>query len=269
MGGYWDQVTPFVIPKADAFRAPPPPNWSDPKYLDQAKRLGGDPNAQGPMRFPTKTDRMDGETFTGIFWGYDGTPGLCAPPRLYNEVVVQIALARGVADVDDMAQLLALVNVAMADAGISAWEAKYHYRIQRPITAIRSTDPKWTPLGAPVSNGVATNFTPPFPAYPSGHATFGGAVFQILRNYFKLPDGTDSSFTFVSDEFNGENYAPGQTQPRPRLPMSFASFKDAEYENVQSRIYLGIHWQFDADEGILQGHRVADHVFANAFQRVK
>src|SRR5260370_28459716 len=54
LGGYWDQVTPFVIPKADAFRAPPPPNWSDPKYLDQAKRLGRDPNAQDPMRFPTK-----------------------------------------------------------------------------------------------------------------------------------------------------------------------------------------------------------------------
>jgi hypothetical protein len=172
-----------------------------------------------------------------------------------------------------MAQLLALLNVAMADAGISVWEAKFHYRIPRPITAIRSDatkpDPQWTPLGAPVSNGIMTNLTPPFPAYPSGHATFGGAVFQILHEYFKTTDTTDTSFTFISDEFNGENYAPGQSQPRPRLPMSFASFTEAEYQNAQSRIFLGIHWQFDADAGIAQGNNVGKYVFANSFQRVK
>jgi hypothetical protein len=101
LGGYWGQVTPFVIQKADAFRAPPPPKPGDPTYVtayNDVKRLGGDPKASGSMRFPTKTDRRDGETFVGIFWAYDGTPGLCAPPRLYNEIAVQVALARGVGD---------------------------------------------------------------------------------------------------------------------------------------------------------------------------
>ncbi len=270
LGGYWSQVTPFVLAKADMYRAPPPPKKTDPAYkkaFEDVRRLGGDPSPNGPMRFPTPTDRRDGETFVGVFWAYDGTPSLCAPPRLYNEVVEQIALARGVIDLDEMARLLALVNTAMADAGISAWDAKYAHRIPRPITTIRETDPKWTPLGAPVSNSTATNFTPPFPAYPSRHATFGGAVFEILRLYFQVTSATDTSFTFISDEYNGENYAPGQTKPRPRLPVSFASFTDAEYQNAQSRIFLGIHWQYDADAGIIQGRQVAQDVFKNAFQR--
>jgi hypothetical protein len=278
LGGYWSEVTPFVMKEAKQFRAPPPPKLSDPvfsvAYADVA-HLGGDPKATAPG-LPTATDRRDGETFVGQFWAYDGTPSLCAPPRLYNQVAVQVALARNVLAVDDMARLLALVNVAMADAGISAWEAKYEYRVQRPVTLIRSTDtakpstlktdPNWTPLGAPVTNGMTHNFTPPFPAYPSGHAVFGGAVFEVLRGFFGVTEATDTAFTLVSDEYNGENYAPGQLMPRDRLPMSFASFADAEYQNARSRIYLGIHWQNDADEGIKQGNKVGRLVIDTAFK---
>ena len=121
-------------------------------------------------------------------------------------------------DVVELARLLALVNVAMADAGIAIWESKYHYEYWRPVTGIREADagtgpsgqgdrnpatlgdPIYSPLGAPASNLNGPNFTPPFPAYPSGHAGFGGALFQILRRFY----GTDNiPFTFVSDEFNG------------------------------------------------------------------
>lgn len=281
LGGYWSEVTPFVMKKADQFRAPPPPALNDQAFAlayNDVARVGGDPKAATPGT-ATPTERRDGETFVGQFWAYDGTPSLCAPPRLYNQLVVQVALARGVSSVDDMARLLALVNTAMADAGISAWEAKYFYRVQRPVTLIRSamssksaslkTDPNWTPLGAPVTNGASRNFTPPFPAYPSGHAVFGGAVFEVLRNFFDVKSDTDTAFTLVSDEYNGENYAPGQLVPRDRLPMSFASFTDAEYQNGRSRIYLGIHWQGDADEGIKQGNNVGHNVFANAFRPAK
>jgi hypothetical protein len=222
--------------------------------------------------------RSEEQTFTGLFWAYDGTPSLCAPTRLYNQITVHIAEQQG-SDIVQLARLLALANVAMADAGIAIWESKYFYEYWRPVTGIREadagtgptgagdgnsatvSDPTFTPLGAPASNLSGPNFTPPFPAYPSGHAGFGGALFQILRTFY----GTDKiAFTFISDELNGVTHD-NQGRVRPLRPRSFASLSEAEEENGQSRIYLGIHWAFDKSQGIAQGRRVADHVFRNAF----
>ena len=123
-------------------------------------------------------------------------------------------------------------------------------------------DPTYSPLGAPASNLNGPNFTPPFPSYPSGHAGFGGALFQTLRNFY----GTDKiAFTFVSDEFNGITRR-NNGAVRPLIPRSFSSLSQAEEENGQSRIYLGIHWAFDKTEGINLGRKVANQVFASAFQ---
>ena len=165
------------------------------------------------------------------------------------------------------------------EAGLAAWESKYHFDIWRPITGIRESDagsgptglgdgnsmtagdPHFSPLGAPASNLMGPNFTPPFPAYPSGHATFGGALFQTLRRFY----GTDDiAFTFVSDEFNGITRG-NDGVVRPLMPRSFSSLSQAEEENGQSRIYLGIHWSFDKTEGIAQGRRVGDYVFDHTF----
>jgi hypothetical protein len=123
-------------------------------------------------------------------------------------------------------------------------------------------DPAFTPFGAPASNLNGPNFTPPFPSYPSGHAGFGGALFQMLRRYYK----TDNiPFTFVSDEFNGVTKG-NDGNVRPIIERRFATLSEAEEENGQSRIYLGIHWSFDKTEGIYQGRRVADYVFENGFR---
>jgi hypothetical protein len=121
----------------------------------------------------------------------------------------------------------------------------------------------FTPLGAPASNlSGGVDFTPPFPSYPSGHAGFGGALFETLRLFY----GTDDvSFTIVSDEWNGTTVdADGNV--RPLIPRHFDSFSEAEEENGQSRIYLGIHWAFDKTEGIAQGRNVADFVFTHALR---
>jgi hypothetical protein len=239
--------------------------------FNEVKRVGGD-------GIVTPTRRTREQTEIGTFWAYDGTPSLCAPPRLYNQITVQIAASRGTPLVE-LARLLALVNVAMADTATAVWDSKYYYEFWRPVTGIRESDPgtgptglgdgnpatlgdpTFTPLGAPASNLAGPNFTPPFPAYPSGHAGFGGALFQTLRNFY----GTDRiAFTFVSDELNGVTLD-HDGNVRPLVPRSFSSLSEAEEENGQSRIYLGIHWEFDKTEGIAQGRRVADYVFHNAF----
>jgi hypothetical protein len=180
----------------------------------------------------------------------------------------------------ELTRLLALINVSMADAAIAIWESKYYYQYWRPVTGIRESDigtgpsglgdgnaattgdPTFMPLGAPASNLSGPNFTPPFPSYPSGHGGFGGALFQTLRNFYGRDD---IAFTFVSDEFNGTT-VDNQGNVRPLKPRHFSSFSQAEEENGQSRIYLGIHWAFDKTAAIAEGRQVANYVFSHAFK---
>lgn len=274
LGAYWGNVKPFVMQSTTQFRAPAPPAMTSAAYavaFNEVKRLGGDGAT-------TPTERTDEQTSVGIFWAYDGTPSLCAPPRLYNQVAVTIADQMRT-DFLDLTRLLALINVAMADSGIAIWESKFHYQLWRPVTGIRESDrgtgpsglgdgnratvgdPTFVPLGAPASNLTGPDFTPPFPTYPSGHAGFGGALFEVLRQFY----GTDNiAFTFVSDEYNGVTVG-ADGVVRPRKPRRFTSLSQAEEENGQSRIYLGIHWSFDKTQGIAQGRRVARYVVRNAF----
>lgn len=275
LGARWSEVTPFVLSSAAQFRIPPPPALDSIDYAvayNEAKAYGGD-------GFVTPTIRTAVQTQVGTYWAYDGTPSLCAPPRLYNQIAMHIA-AQMHTDTVDLARLLALVNIAMADAGIASWDSKFYYNFWRPVTAIRESDPgsgpsglgdgnaltqadpSFIPLGAPASNLTGPNFTPSFPAYPSGHATFGAALFETLRRFYGRDD---IAFTFVSDELNGVT-RDHDGNVRPLVPRSFSSLSQAEEENGQSRIYLGIHWAFDKTEGIALGRKVADEVFDHAFQ---
>ena len=277
LGVHSGEVTPFVLTAPNQFRVPLPPELDSPQYTaayNEVKQLGGD-------GIVTPTIRTPDQTIAGIYWAYDGTPSLCAPPRLYNQIAMQIADQMGT-NMIQTARLLALVNTAMADAGIAIWESKYYYQFWRPVTGIRESDQgtgptgagdgnpdtvgdvTFSPLGAPASNLSAKNFTPPFPAYPSGHAGFGGALFETLRDFFGRDD---IAFTFISDELNGST-RDHSGNVRPLVPRTFNSLSQAEEENGQSRIYLGIHWSFDKTEGIKQGRKVADYVFHNAFQPV-
>ncbi|HEY0368055.1 MAG TPA: vanadium-dependent haloperoxidase [Chthoniobacterales bacterium] len=277
LGAHWGACKPFFLRSGEQFRVPAPPSLTSAEYAaayNEVKSLGGD-------GVQTPTTRTAEQTFIGTFWAYDGTPSLCAPPRLYNQITVHIADQTHL-NTMQLARLLALVNTALADSGIACWDSKFHWDLWRPVTGIRESDvgfgptgqgdgnpntvgdPGFMPLGAPASNLTGPNFTPPFPTYPSGHATFGGALFEVLRRFY----GTDRvSFTFVSDEFNGTTRADDGTV-RPYIPRTFTSFSQAETENGRSRVYLGIHWSFDATNGITLGRKVGDWVFDHAFQPV-
>ncbi|MGH3696820.1 MAG: hypothetical protein ACRDRX_23030 [Pseudonocardiaceae bacterium] len=216
--------------------------------------------------------RTPAETSIGIFWGYDGAKGLGTPPRLYNQIIRQIADAQG-NDVAKNARLFALANTAMGDAGVLAWSDKYFYDVWRPVLGIREhdsssgptgvgddvldsgADPQWLPLGAQATNTfdpakITKNFTPNFPAYPSGHATFGAAAFQTVRQFYKKgkygPDDLAASLEFVSDELNGIN-ADNTGTVRQRRVRSFPrGLWQMIEENGLSRPFLGVHWLFDA-----------------------
>lgn len=274
LGAHWGECAPFVMQTGNQFRAPPPPAMSSAEYtaaFNEAKAFGGD-------GVHTPSSRTPEQSFIGVFWAYDGTPSLCAPPRLYNQITVHIADQMHLNTIQ-LARLLALMNTAMADTGIAVWESKYFYDFWRPVGGIRESDPgfgptglgdgnantggdpTFVPMGAPASNLTGPNFTPPFPSYPSGHGGFGGAIFQTMRRFF----GTDNiAFTFVSDEFNGVT-KDNAGNARPLMPRSFSTLSQAEEENGQSRIYLGIHWQFDKTAAIAQGRTVANYVFDHAF----
>ena len=161
--------------------------------------------AKGGAASQTTTTRTTDETVQGLYWAYDGAVRLGTPSRLYNQILREVAktISNNTAD---NAKLFALVNVAMGDAGIYAWHYKYVHDYWRPVIGVREYDPNfgwdaisgrhvgphcdpfWRPLGAPKTNDTAPgarSFTPPFPAYPSGHATFGGTVFEMIRLFYK------------------------------------------------------------------------------------
>ena len=104
----------------------------------RSKRLGGD-------GIVTPTERTDDQTHIGIYWAYDGTPSLCAPPRLYNQIATK--LTETSTDVVKLARMYGLINVAMSDAGIAIWESKYFYKIWRPVTGIREVGRRDGPDG--------------------------------------------------------------------------------------------------------------------------
>jgi hypothetical protein len=270
----WGGVTPFVIQSARQFGAPPPPAITSLAYArayEQVKALGA----------VNSTVRTDNETDIGFFWGYDAQPGLCAPVRFYNQIAEAVAVKFG-NSVEQNARFFALVNFALADAAITCWNDKYGYDYWRPVAAIRENDPgtgptglgsdnphlvrqgdpTWQPLGAPADNGGGTNFTPPFPSYTSGHATFGGAAFKIMEDFYHT-DVIPGGLTIISDEFNTIT-VDQNGHPRPLLPRTYNFFSQMAGENAQSRIYLGIHWEFDAIEGIRSGNQIADYVFTHA-----
>ncbi|MBX6313047.1 MAG: vanadium-dependent haloperoxidase, partial [Isosphaeraceae bacterium] len=233
----WPLVTPFALKAASQFRPGRPPALTSSAYarsFNQVKSIGA---ANSTTRTPEQTE-------IARFW-LDGS-GTSTPVGHWNRIAEDVAIARG-NTLAQNARLFALLNIAEADVGIAAWKAKYTYNFWRPITAIREAatdgnrrtvaDPGWTPLVV----------TPNHPSYPSGHADFSGAAARVLADFF----GTDRV------AFTSRSEAPLD------VTRSYTRFSQAAKEAAMSRVYAGIHWSFDVEDGLRLGQRVGRYVSRN------
>jgi hypothetical protein len=278
LGRNWGQVTPFVISSVTG-DAPlkAPYGLTSQEYADAYDQVV----IQGKDNITQLGHDFRKNAVIGLFWGYDGANKLGTPPRLYNQVVRAIPELKTLSHVEQI-RLLTAINIAMADAGIAAWYWKYHYDFWRPVVGIREADPGWgptgkgdgntlrqrrgnpfwLPLGAPRSNPTklpGRNFTPNFPAYPSGHSTFGSACFETAAALLKKrPE--DITLTFISDELDGKT-TDNNGVVRPSFEMRL-NLRQAIADNEISRIYLGVHWLFDATGGRVVGEAIAKKVVA-------
>ena len=151
----------------------------------------------------------------------------------------------------ETARLFAILNLAVADAAIGCWDAKYTYVLWRPVTAIpeaaedgndRTTaDPTWTPLFA----------TPAHPEYPSAHSCNSTAAAVVLADAF----GDKTRFTTESDGMAG-------------VTRSFRSFSSALEEVKNARVFAGIHFRSATNDGQVLGESVARYVLEHAARRI-
>ena len=236
----WGFLKCFAMTSHDQFRPPGPPALDSAKYaadLNEVKSLGA---ATGSTRTPEQSE-------IALFWA-DGA-ATETPPGHWNHIAQDIAADAG-NTLDQNARLFALLNIAMADAGICAWDAKYYYHNWRPVTAIRNADTDGNSATDPDTSWSSFIITPPFPDYVSGHSTFSSAAATVLAMYY----GTDEiSFT------TGSDFLPGVTR-------SFDSFSAAASEAASSRVYGGIHFRFASDDGLAAGLSIGEWTLTHYLQ---
>lgn len=219
----WGQRKPMSFEVASQFRPSPPPSTNDPRFqkaLTEVSLLG---DLHSIVRVPE-------ESLIAAYWANGA--GSETPPGRWNLIALENThhLPR-----TDRIDIMLRLNIALYDAGIAAWDAKYHYNYWRPQTAIASNlaeQADWEPM-----------MQPPFhPEYVSGHSAFSGAGAEVLEHYL----GTTPFCMTVKDMAN--------------LERCYESFKEAAEEAGRSRLFGGIHFEFSNQAGLTLGRKIARNV---------
>jgi hypothetical protein len=234
---HWGLVEPFAVESGSIFRPDGPPALSSAEWaadFNEVKALGA---AVG-------STRTEEQSLIGLFWA-DGA-GTETPPGHWNSIAQSVVETYELSLLET-ARLFALLNVAMADAAICAWDAKYAFSFWRPVTAIREADTDGNPATVPDPEWSSFITTPPFPDYVSGHSTFSGAAATVLAGFF----GTDEvPFTAFSDAL-------------PSAMRTFNSFSEAAGEAALSRLYGGIHYRAANEDGLRLGVDIGNWTIEN------
>ena len=242
-------VRPFVLPNVEMLRTQPPNALTSRAYsrdFNEIKDVGS----------LHSTTRTRDETSAAIFWQDHAF-------ALWNRTFRTLAASRHLGIVDD-ARLFATANLAAADAAIGCWNNKYYWNTWRPITAIREAasdgnratiaDPSWTPLFDPSTPVAAPPalVTPPFPEYPSGHNCAAGAIVRTLRDFFHT-----------------DRVAFSASSNKTATTRSFRSLSDALKENINARVWAGIHFRTADVAGAALGKKVARYLHRHYLRPVR
>jgi Ca2+-binding RTX toxin-like protein len=195
----------------------------------------------------TSATRTEIQTNIAKVWA--GGPGTATPPGQWNMIAQNLAESQG-NTLYENARLFAQLNIALADAAINAWDCKYAFDFWRPITAVQNGGTDGNAATAPDATWASLLTTPPFPTYTSGHSTFGGAASTVLTRFF----GTDNLTFTLPSEVTG---VPNRT---------FTSLRKAADEAGFSRIYGGIHFNFDNLAALASGRGIGELVATTQLQ---
>jgi membrane-associated phospholipid phosphatase len=233
----WRYLRPFCLTNIASFVPGPPPGIGSPEYaqaLNEVKALGA----------KSSDLRTADQSQIAVFWSDFSYTAM--PPGHWYEIACEIARDQQLR-LAETARLFALISLSQADSAIVCWEAKYRYNFWRPVTAIQRADEDGNTATDADTKWEQNLASPPFPSYISGHSTFSKAVATVLTVFF----GRDSiSFTATSDSL-------------PGVTRQYSSLSACADEVGMSRIYGGIHFQFDNREGKLCGQKIAEYVCAN------
>ncbi|MBK9271581.1 MAG: vanadium-dependent haloperoxidase [Saprospiraceae bacterium] len=239
MGGVYGRCKTFVI-RGDGEKTcrKPLPYSTDPKspYYGQGYEVLTRNNA-----IEAEEDQWVGEFWSDDLLGQTFSPG----PRwiAIGNQVLEIEKS----NLETAIVMAAKVGIALHEAAVACWYSKYLYNLERPVTYIQKyIDPTWVPsLDWAANNFVG--FSPPFPAYPSGHSTMGAAGAEALSSIFGYRYAMTDKCHLGRREFNGN-------------PRSFNSFYEMAQENAWSRVPLGVHWRMDCEEGVRFGNEIGTWV---------
>ncbi|MBM7776111.1 hypothetical protein JOD54_006315 [Actinokineospora baliensis] len=211
---------PFALRRADQFRPAPPPALDSARY----QRDLAEARDYGSS---TSTVRTDAQTTVASFW-YQGSQTAYVTP-------LRVALAGSRGSLADRVALVAVFNVAAVDTQIATSDAKYAYQLWRPVTALRANGlPDWTPLHA----------TPAHPDYPSGHGTYAGVAEQVLTAL--VGPRASKPFELTSPT------APG-------VVFRYQAWRELSRDNVNARVWSGIHTRVADEVGVELGRDVGRH----------
>lgn len=243
-------IKPWAIRRAEDFRATPFHDMRSPEFAaeyDLLARMGG----------MDSTERSADQTQIAIYWE-DGPWGV-TPPGRFMFIAMQLLQDRGLTFLDK-ARAYAMLGMGMCDCSIAVWANKFTYDILRPETALRIRaaafrNPDKRVVARPHWRTVIT--TPAFPAYTSGHSSFGAVGARLLAHVLD------------SDAIAFAQQCPDQViWPQLRgVTRHFTRLSQAAEENGLSRIYGGVHWLKDHQESMRIGYGIGDHIFANFFKR--
>jgi len=231
---------PFGLSSADQFRSPPPPAINSDVYTQSYNEVKAFGAAGSAARSQDKTNYAH-------WWAEFAEHSLNRIGRLTAE--------ERKLPLWETARMFALINMTLYDIYLAIVDSKYFHDRWRPYTAVRLAESDGNPNTEPDAAWVPEMLTPPWPEYPSAHASCIAGGLEIFKEVYN-----SSGVSFSMESI---------TAPPNNKIRSYDNLDAAADECADSRIMNGYHFRFSTEEGKNQGRKVADHIISNYLKSLK